>query len=211
MESNYRLSAVLPGFEHIYRYRDRRNGFAVANILPGQYYVTCQKEAISTVLGSCISACIRDRKTGIGGMNHFMLPEDNDASSMDMDNSSINVATRYGSYAMERMINDILKFGGHRENLEIKITGGGRIIKCMTDVGKKNINFVKKYLATEGFEIVSENVGDTCPRKVQYFPENGRLRVKKLKPLHNDTIIRREKFYKHEIESRPVSGEVELF
>ena len=203
------VNGVIPGFEHINRYWDKTSNIYAAKILPGEYYVTCSEEIIVTVLGSCISACIRDRVTGVGGMNHFMLPES--ASDGKWAGASVNTATRYGNYAMEHMINDILKNGARRENLEIKICGGGRILKQMTDIGMKNIAFVRTYLNMEGFTIESEDVGDIYPRKVQYMPATGKLRVKKLRSLHNDTIIKRENEYKHEIEEAPVSGEVELF
>ncbi len=202
---------ILPGFEHVNRYWDRQHQFHAAKILPGEYYVTSHDEGIVTVLGSCISACIRDRVNGIGGMNHFMLPEAGNGVMTGLSSTGVNAATRYGSYAMEHMINDILKFGGHRENLEIKVTGGGKIIKKMGDVGKKNIDFVKGYLGTENLKILSEDVGDIYPRKVQYFPGSGQLRIKKLRSMHNDTVIRREETYRHEIEDKPVTGEVELF
>ena len=196
----------LRGFENINRYWDTQFQTIAAKILPGEYYVSKQNEAIVTVLGSCISACIRDTKIKIGGMNHFMLPENtNETDSWD------SLATRYGSYAMEHMINDILKNGGSRENLEIKITGGGKIIQSTNDIGKKNYLFVKKYLFMENLEIISEDVGDIYPRKVRYCPITGSLKVKKLKSLANQTVIERENQYRKEIDTQPVSGDVELF
>lgn len=201
---------VLPGFETINRFWDRRSNIVVAKILPGEYYVTTNDEAIATVLGSCISVCIRDPKSGIGGMNHFMLPE-NSSNDGKWGSTDVDKATRYGSYAMEHMINDILKYGGNRKRFEIKICGGGRILKMMTDVGKKNINFIKEYLHTEGYEFVSEDVGDIYPRKVRYLPKTGKMLIKKLNSLHNDTIVKREEDYMHDLEVIPVAGEVELF
>ena len=204
-----KTSSTLPGFDHINRYWDKTNNSYAAKILPGEYYVTTAEELIVTVLGSCISACIRDRVLGIGGMNHFMLPQtDGDGS---WGGGSVNTATRYGNYAMEHMINDILKNGGKRENLEVKVCGGGKILQKMTDIGMKNIAFVRTYLSMEGLDLVAEDVGDIYPRKVQYMPLTGKLRVKKLRSLHNDTIIKRESEYKHEIEDVPVAGDVELF
>ena len=204
-----KTNSILPGFDHINRYWDKTNNSYAAKILPGEYYVTTAEELIVTVLGSCISACIRDRVLGIGGMNHFMLPQtDGDGS---WGGGSVNTATRYGNYAMEHMINDILKNGGKRENLEVKVCGGGKILQKMTDIGMKNIAFVRTYLSMEGLDLVAEDVGDIYPRKVQYMPLTGKLRVKKLRSLHNDTIIKRESEYKHEIEDVPVAGDVELF
>ncbi|MEE8320784.1 MAG: chemoreceptor glutamine deamidase CheD [Gammaproteobacteria bacterium] len=206
------LPDILSGFEHINRYWDKRHLFHAVKILPGEYYVTLHDEGIITVLGSCVSACIRCRVTGVGGMNHFMLPEVGHTTDTVWTRCGNDAATRYGSYAMEHMINDILRYGGSWQDLEIKITGGGRILQNMiTDIGKQNIDFVRQYIATEGLTISREDVGDIYPRKVQYFPKTGRLRIKKLRSLHNDTIIKREETYKHEIEDKPFDGGVELF
>jgi chemotaxis protein CheD len=204
------MASVLPGFEEINRFWDHRNNVSVAKILPGEYYVTTNDEVIATVLGSCISVCVRDPMSGIGGMNHFMLPEDNSGEGT-WGKTNVNKATRYGTYAMEHMINDIFKYGGNRNRFEIKICGGGRILKMMSDVGGKNIRFIKNYLCTEGFEIVSEDVGDIYPRKVRYYPKTGKMMIKKLETLHNDTIIKREENYRHDLVEKPVAGDVELF
>lgn len=201
---------ALDGFEHINRYWDRLHKTTAAKILPGEYYVTNTDELVTTVLGSCVSACIRDRVFGIGGMNHFMLPISK-GKGWNGDEDLLSSATRYGNYAMEHMINDILKFGGHRKNLEIKIFGGGQIISSMTDIGRKNIEFVRNYVLAEGLALAGEDVGDIYPRKVVYFPQTGRVRVKKLKHMHNDTIINREIDYQHDLEEKPVEGSIELF
>lgn len=210
-KSTNALPRALPEFEQINRYWDNKHGFYGAKILPGEYYVTKQEETIVTVLGSCISACIRDRVSGIGGMNHFMLPDAKGNLDTEVKGTGLSAAMRYGSYAMEHLINDILKHGGRRKNLEAKICGGGKILARMTDVGNKNITFVKQYLDTEGIEVTSEDLGDIFPRKVQYTPKSGKLRIKKLRSLHNNTIIEREIGYQHEIEEQPVAGSVELF
>lgn len=198
----------LSEFKHINRYWDRAHHSWAAKILPGEYYVATQPgEIIATTLGSCVSACIRDTETGIGGMNHFMLPERGASSLAD----PLDAATRYGSYAMEHLINDIIKHGGNRNKLEIKLTGGGRIVSGMSDVGRNNIDFVLRYLKTERLAIAAQDLGDIYPRKVIYYPETGRLRVKKLRNMHNDTLLRREQAYRHELQEQPVSGSVELF
>ncbi len=199
----------LQGFDHILRYWDKAHGVWAAKILPGEYYVTSGDEMIVTVLGSCISACIRDNVTGLGGMNHFMLPQS--GANFQAGGVDVGEAARYGNYAMEHMINDILKHGGRRENLEVKITGGGKILRNMTDVGLKNITFVKHYIWTEGLSLLNEDVGDIYPRKVQYFPQSGRLRVKKLRAMHNDTIVRREVDYGQNLRKAAIVGETELF
>lgn len=112
---------------------------------------------------------------------------------------------------MEHMINEILKNGGRRENLEIKVFGGGRILATMTDIGMRNIEFVHEYIKTEGLKLISEDVGDRFPRKVMYFPYTGKARVKRLKALHNNTIIEREISYLNDIDTKPVEGDIELF
>jgi chemotaxis protein CheD len=201
----------LPGFEHINRYWDKTRECFAAKILPGEYYVTLRDEAVVTVLGSCISACVRDGKTGIGGMNHFMLPSGGKDGMGQWGSSDISESTRFGSYAMERLINDILKHGGNRQNLEIKVFGGGRILTQMTDVGRKNIEFVERYLRTEGLRVLVRDLGDVHPRKVYYMPTSGKAFVKKLRALHNDTIVARETEYLNQLKQQPVAGEVTLF
>ncbi len=198
------MSLALPGFEKINRYWDKTRGIYGAKILPGEFYVTMKDESISTVLGSCISACVRDRKLGIGGMNHFMLPATTDEGAMGS-------ANRYGNFAMENLINEILKNGGKRDNLEVKVFGGGKILQNMTDVGLRNIQFVREYLHLENLQVVSEDVGDICPRKVIYFPASGKALMKKLRSLHNETVITREKTYMHDLDDKPDSGDIELF
>ncbi len=196
------------GFEHVNRYWDRERELIAAKILPGEYYVTHQNELITTVLGSCVSACIRDKESGIGGMNHFMLPQTNSGKGAD---TIVGIATRYGNYAMEHLINTILSNGGKRKNLEVKVFGGGKIIPALTDVGMKNINFVLAYLDQEGLKLLSQDLGDIYPRKVVYFPRTGKVSMKKIQDLHNDTIIQRERQYITSLKGAPVVGDVELF
>lgn len=203
----YLKPKAIRGFESINRYWDKQNEMFAAKILPGEYYVTKSDEAIVTVLGSCVSACIRDAKMGIGGMNHFMLPK----QSTNNLSSIIDESARYGNFAMEHMINTILKNGGRRGYLEAKIFGGGKILAHMTDVGVRNIQFVHEYIMTEGIELLSEDVGDIYPRKVMYFPQSGKAKVKRLRALHNNTVIERELSYMQDIQKAPVSGDVELF
>ncbi len=202
---------ALRGFEHVNRYWDKIQGVYAAKILPGEYYVTLNGEAIVTVLGSCVSACIRDRLSGVGGMNHFMLPMQGSSDSGGWSASSPTAATRYGNFAMEHMINSILKNGGRRENLEVKVFGGGKILANMTDVGLRNISFVREYLKTEGLKVLAEDLGDIHPRKVYYFPNSGKVRIKKLRSLHNDTIQKRETEYMKDLRQKPVEGDIELF
>jgi chemotaxis protein CheD len=198
----------IAGFDHVNRYWDRDREVVAAKILPGEYYVTSQNELITTVLGSCVSACIRDKESGIGGMNHFMLPQTNSGKGSE---AIVGIATRYGNYAMEHLINTILSNGGKRKNLEVKIFGGGKIIPSLTDVGIKNIDFVLSYLDQEGLKVLSKDLGDIYPRKVVYFPKTGRAAMKRIQDLHNDTIAQRERQYINTLKNVPVAGDVELF
>lgn len=208
----HKLPPVTRGFEHINRYWDRRMGLAAAKIMPGQLYVSQHGEMISTVLGSCISACIRDNVIGVGGMNHFMLPVQKD-ESRNWGQCEISSATRYGNWAMEYLINEIYKMGGSKQNLEVKLFGGGKVLKGlnMADVGRMNADFAYHYLAEEGLEIVAQDLGDSFPRKVLYFPDTGAVKVRKLKTVRNDTVAQRERAYIESINEKPADGSVELF
>lgn len=180
-------------------------------ILPGEYYVTQENELITTVLGSCVSACIRDKEFGIGGMNHFMLPESNSGQMKKSNEAIVGISTRYGNYAMEHLINTILKNGGKRRNLEVKVFGGGKIIPTLTDIGIKNIGFVLDYIDQEGLKLLSQDLGDIYPRKIIYFPQTGKVAMKKIKDLHNDTVVQRDRQYFNSLKNIPIEGEVELF
>ncbi|NOZ53385.1 MAG: chemoreceptor glutamine deamidase CheD [Gammaproteobacteria bacterium] len=205
------IHRALPGFSSIKRYIDKSNNSITAKILPGEFYVTTQNELITTVLGSCVSACIRDKVFGIGGMNHFMLPLENEDSSNEWRNAGMSAATRYGNVAMEYLINSILKHGGTRQNLEVKLFGGGKILAKTTDVGARNVEFVLHYLNIEGLSIDAQDLGDIYPRKVIYNPLSGKVRMKKLKSLHNNTIVDRENAYLQDLGKKPEAGEIDLF
>lgn len=188
------------------RYFDRKFGSEAVKVLPGEYYVTTGNLLMVTVLGSCVSACIRDREKGIGGMNHFML-----AHSAESEVTS--ASARYGTYAMEILINHLLKLGARKSRLEAKVFGGGRVMAKLTNsqVGERNAKFVMDFLNTEGISIAAQDMLDVYPRKVYFFPESGRVLVKKLKRQHNDTLLRRETEYAARLAEAPVSGEIELF
>ena len=134
---------ALPGFEKVRRFWSPHAARWAAKILPGEFFVTAHDEVITTILGSCISACIRDPARGIGGMNHFMLPEDQTVGRNAWLEGAGSLATRYGSFAMESLVNELMKLGAERSRLEVKLFGGGRILATMSDVGAKNIEFVR--------------------------------------------------------------------
>ncbi len=182
-------------------YHDRSFGMMAAKILPGEYYVTKRNMLIVTVLGSCVSTCMRDPDNLIGGMNHFMLPQHGgDAKSL------ISMSARYGAYAMEVLINQLLSLGAKRDRLEAKVFGGGRVLAGMTDVGQRNAEFVRDYLRHERIKISAQDLGNTYPRKVYFFPQTGKVLVKQLRTLHNDTIYNREKYYAAQLEAVAVTG-----
>lgn len=203
------VPGVLPGFEHVRRYWDPAQGSMTAKVLPGEFYVSVQDELIATVLGSCVSACIRDRRRDIGGMNHFMLPEP--MGERDGWSATVGRAARYGNDAMEQLINAILKAGGRREDLEVKIFGGGRVLTQMTDIGERNIAFVRRYLAAEKLELVAADVGDVYPRQVQFFPRSGKVRVRQLRGHQASVLVDGERNYLKRLANDPIKGEVELF
>jgi chemotaxis protein CheD len=200
---------ALPGYEHIKRYWDHHHAGYIAKILPGEYYVTRHDEILTTVVGSCIAACIRDSVNGIGGMNHFMLPT-HVTYKNKWEHTKVSFASRYGSFAMEYMINEILKHGGNRRNLEVKLFGGGRIMQNMANIGQKNIEFVKNYIQLEGLTLLAEDLGDIYPRKILYYPGNGRVRVKKLRAMEQSILVR-ENVYRRKLEKQPLAGDVDLF
>lgn len=189
------VPAGLPQFAHVRRTWDLQLGLSVARLLPGEYYVTRHDELIFTVLGSCVSACVRERKLGIGGMNHFMLPLDRSSGANAWRDDRAGSATRYGMAAMQRLINDILELGGQRENLEFKLVGGAKILDLAFDVGAHNVQFAREFLKTEGFAVSAEDLGDDFARKVYYSPQTGKLRVKRLIATVNRTVFEQERHY----------------
>ena len=188
-------------------YYDRTFDRDAAKILPGEYYFTGKDMMIVTVLGSCVSACLRDRVSGVGGMNHFMLPDGGDADS------PVSASMRYGTYAMEVLINELLKAGAKRENLEAKVFGGGNVLRGFVaiNVGERNAQFVRAYLRAEGIRILAEDLNDIHPRKVYFFPRTGKVLVKKLKSLNNNTLVNREQDYASRLHTGEVAGSVDLF
>jgi chemotaxis protein CheD len=199
------------GYEEVlspHLYFDREHNSEAAKILPGEYYATARNMVLVTVLGSCVCACIRDRISGIGGMNHFMLPE----SGQDRNNP-LGESARYGVYAMEILINQLLKMGAKRSNLEAKVFGGASVLRGFTvnNVGERNAEFVMQFLKTEMIPVLAQDLLDVNPRKVYYFPTSGLVRVKNLKQVHNDTIITREAEYNTRLHYAKLEGDVELF
>ena len=189
-------------------YFDRNFNINAAKVLPGEYYLTDKDMLIVTVLGSCVAACIRDTGNGIGGMNHFMLPD----GGTD-ENNPTSTSARYGSYAMEVLINQIIKRGGRRAFLEAKVFGGGNVLQgfMLSNVGEQNATFIVEYLNIERIPIVARDLLDVWPRKIYFFPRSGKVMVKRLRKVNNDTIVLRERDYGARLFHGPIEGQAELF
>lgn len=179
-----KAQARKPG-EASFFYADHHFQYDAVKVLPGEYFVASEDLVIQTVLGSCIAACIWDGKARLGGMNHFMLP----------DGEGGDGSGRYGSYAMELLINEMLKMGARRETMQAKVFGGGAVMAGFTtmNVGERNTKFVLDYLATERIPIVSQDVMDIHPRKVCFFPVTGKALVKRLAHAHPEALVVEER------------------
>jgi chemotaxis protein CheD len=204
------LPQAMAGFDHVRRYRDITKGLIIAKLLPGDFYVTREDEVLDTVLGSCVAACIRSPRLGIGGMNHFMLPRPSGAGADTWDDVR-GRATRYGTASMEQLINRILSSGATRSELEVKVFGGARVLAAMTDVGTHNVSFVRDFLKKEGLKVLAEDVGDVCPRHVQFFPTSGKVRVRHLGAGQQSGVASREEKFLQGLDKQPVGGEIDLF
>jgi len=173
-----------PG-EASFFYADHHFQYDAVKVLPGEYYVSNEDLVVMTVLGSCIAACIWDGKARTGGMNHFMLPDGDGGEG----------SGRYGSYAMELLINEMFKLGARRETMQAKVFGGAQVMAGFTtmNVGERNTQFVLDYLSTERIPVVSQDVLDIHPRKVCFFPVTGKALVKRLAHSHPETLAVEER------------------
>lgn len=190
-----------PG-EASFFYADHHFQYDAVKVLPGEYFVSNEDILIMTVLGSCIAACIWDGKARVGGMNHFMLPEGEDGSG------------RYGSYAMELLLNEMIKMGARRETMQAKVFGGGAVMAGFTtmNVGERNTKFVLDYLATERIPVVSQDVLDIHPRKVCFFPVTGKALVKRLAHAHPEALaVEERKGNAANVAKVTAGGSVDLF
>jgi len=189
------------------RYYDQISEHTIVKLYSGDCYVAQEHgEMLVTILGSCISACIRDPLLQLGGMNHFLLPETSDKSVIGTSSSA-----RFGAYAMEQLINELLKRGAVKSRLEAKVFGGGNVIASSAMIGDKNVQFVRQFLKTEGIKIASEHLGGTSPRRIHYFPDTGKVMMRILKRKEDMQIIEEEKAYAKKLIAKPVEGDVELF
>jgi chemotaxis protein CheD len=187
-------------------YYDPRFSARAIKLLPGEFRVTSDDLMLVTVLGSCVSACLRDPVAGVGGMNHFMLPD-------SLAGGPSGESARYGNYAMEVLINELFKRGARRERLEAKLVGGGAVLPGMTlnPVGDRNGEFALAYLKAERISLAARDLFDNCPRRVHYFPVTGRLLVKRLPPVDATELAVSEERYRKRVRQQPAAGSVELF
>ncbi|MCW8929880.1 MAG: chemoreceptor glutamine deamidase CheD [Gammaproteobacteria bacterium] len=193
-------------------YWDHRFQRHTIKLLPGDFDVINGEEMLVTVLGSCIAACIRDTQSGIGGMNHFLLPSENKNGQPKNWHDYDSEATRYGDLAMEQLINNIIGMGGKRENLEAKIFGGARMFKTtFSDIGGQNIAFVKEYLKTEKIRITKNDTAGTNARKVYYIPSTGEVFLKRITRTNNNTIELREREYMDEANHARTTADISFF
>lgn len=189
------------------RFHDSGSGLWMVKVLPGEFYVTRNAdEVLVTVLGSCVSACIRDAKIGVAGMNHFMLPQSHAGGWGDDPQS-----TRYGNFAMEKLINELLKAGCARERMEIKVFGGGNVTDSSAAIGSQNADFVLRFLQAEGLPCAAQDLGGLQPRRIQYYPATGRVVRRLLGSSESVVVARDESDYARGLSATKTSGDITLF
>lgn len=189
------------------RYHDRRLGAEMVNIVVGGCVVSDDPNVIvTTTLGSCVAACLYDPVAAIGGMNHFLLPE----AGLD----TLSLASRYGSAAMEQLINRLLSVTGRRDRLRAKVFGGANVNLTTlrsSNIGERNVEFVMEYLATEGIPTMSWDVGGVSPRAVRFFPTTGRSQRRLIGTENLRDIARSESSFIERLRTTEIDGDIELF
>jgi chemotaxis protein CheD len=189
------------------RFYDTASSTWMVKVFPGEFLITRKAdETLVTVLGSCVSACIRDPRTGIGGMNHFMLPS-GEADAW----GGASQSTRYGNFAMEKLINELIKAGCSRESMEIKVFGGGNVTTSSSMVGTKNANYVLRYLQAENLKCAVQDLGGDYPRRIQYSPATGRVVRRLLGRTDTAWVAQEETKYARQLATEKVAGEIDLF
>lgn len=174
------------------RFKHPKTGVSIAKVLPGYYYLTSRDEMINTVLGSCVCACVRDPIAIIGGMNHFMLPGTMSDYDHQSNNTRSDFANRYGQHAMDNLLEDLVRQGCSPENFEVKLFGGGNVTGISSDVGAENAAFALRYFESKGLQVASSSLGDDFPRKVNYSPITGRVKMMKLRGAYNGLVTSAE-------------------
>lgn len=195
---------LLVGFEDCHYFWEPKWERYTVKVLPGEFCISKEDVVLSTVLGSCISVCIFDPLVKMGGMNHFMLPANNAQEDIERP-------LRYGLFAMEQLMNAMMKNGCKRESMQIKVTGGGAMISGLISIGSQNIEFIKKYIEEESLQLISTDLGGDQARRVAYFPKTGRMLVKKLSHLDDQRLITQESTYRTNVDKSLDDTEIELF
>jgi chemotaxis protein CheD len=188
------------------QFYDVQEHINVVKIFSGDWHVSTKAgEMLVTILGSCVSACIRDPVASVGGMNHFLLPSDESL------NSRVSESARYGVFAMESLINGLLKVGGRKERFEVKVFGGGNVINNSKRIGSKNAQFIRDFLRKEGLRIASEDLEGDYPRRLHYYPDTGKVMMRALRRADDMVVVEEEALYSKKITTKPVEGAIELF
>jgi chemotaxis protein CheD len=178
----------------------------VVKIFSGEWGVSAQDdEMFATILGSCVSACVHDPVSKIGGMNHFLLPHDG-------EDGNSGESARYGVFAMEMLVNAMLKNGAQKHRLEFKVFGGGNVlINNSKKIGSKNAIFIRKFMRDEGYKVLSEDLEGDQPRSLHYYPTTGKVMLRKLQRKEDLIIIEEEQKYQTKLHNKPIEGDIELF
>lgn len=202
------MSEIAPEELATSRYFDQNFGLPAIKVMPGEYYVATRPMVLVTVLGSCVAVCLRDVVRGMGGLNHFMLPEGGED-----EDGPVSTAARYGGYAMEVLINHLIKLGARREHLRAKVFGGAQVLAgaARQAIGERNAQFALRYLAAEGIPVDAQDLLDIFPRKIYFFPATGKVLVRKLRDAQGGGLAHREARYQKRLVRAPVGGAVELY
>lgn len=179
----------------------------MVKLFPGEYFVTDKMEdVLVTVLGSCVAACIRDPIAKIAGMNHFML-----ASHSSGHWGGDLRSARFGNFAMEKLINELIKAGCSRDRFEVKVFGGGNVTESSNAIGSDNAAFVLRYLEAEGLRVAAQDLGGTLPRRIHYHPLTGRVVRKLLGTGDTYAVTREESDYGSRLQTQKTYGDIQLF
>jgi len=191
------------------RYRERAFDTLAIKVLPGEFYVTGEDIALTTTLGSCVAACIHDPVAGVGGMNHFMLPD----SAGERGPGMVSASARYGVFAMELLLNQLYAAGALRKRLKARVFGGAHVLPgaSVSNVGKRNAEFVREFLSKESIEVVGHKLAGNDALKVCFFPLSGKAWVKPLPVADVGSVARLEAEHARRIRRQPTGGDVELF
>lgn len=187
----------------MYRFYSHKLEKIVVKILAGEYFATQNGEVLYTVVGSCITTCIYDQKKKIAGMNHFLLP-----GMVRPDEMMSSEVGRYGMFAMELLIGELIKLGARREGLQAKLFGGGSVLKFRWndgDITESNIRFAKKFLELEGIPTVKEDVGGNSGRMILFFSDSNRVLLKRFDPKKEQRFYQDEEAYKRKIFQKRLS------